>query len=106
MLETMSTVFCVGSKPPSQRVRVAIRWPRVRVPLWPLARLWGFAVPVYSVHDLGQNRGEICTPPLKSRVGKCHVFAFAQLLNFILDLAGGGGGGLLFQFVLSKIVAG
>ena len=38
MLEMISTVFCVGSKPHSKRVRLAIRWPRVCVPLWPLAR--------------------------------------------------------------------
>ena len=38
MLKMMSTVFCVGSKPPSHRVRVAIQWPQVCVPLCSLAR--------------------------------------------------------------------
>ena len=52
--------------------------------------------------DLGQNRCKIYTPfspSPKSRMGKWHVLAFPQLHPWF-----GGDGGLLFHFILSKIV--
>ena len=64
-------------------------------------------VPLLHASNLGQNRWKICTsppppPPPKIKDGKWPVLAF----GFILDLGGekGGDGGLLFYFILSKIV--
>ena len=76
---------------------------------------WGFDVPFYSVQDinknvqdcnLGQNRWEIYTPPpppIPPNEG-WENGAFWLLRAFILEsLIGGGDGGLLFHFILSKI---
>ena len=66
-------------------------------------------VPLLHASNLGQNRWKICTSPSPAppqiKDGKWPVLAF----GFILDLGGGGGGGredrgLLFYFILSKIV--
>ena len=55
-------------------------------------------------YNLGQNKWKTQTPPPpKPRMGKWH----GSSRGFILDLVGwgGGDGGLLFHFILSKIVA-
>ena len=45
--------------------------------------------------------GYLYHPPPKSRMGKWHILAFARLHPCF-----GGDGGLLFYFILSKIVGG
>ena len=72
---------------------------------------WGLVVLFYSVQDcnLGQNKWKIQNrppPPLppKSKMGKWRIFALRVALSFIWG-GGAGNGGLLFHFILSKIVA-
>ena len=52
-------------------------------------------------YNHGQNKWKTFTPPLlpKSKMGKWRVLAFARLHPWF----GGGDGGLLFHFILSKI---
>ena len=61
--------------------------------------------PAWS-YNLGQNKWKNKTPPPpspKSRMGKWRVLSPSR--GFILDLErGGGDGGLLFNFIFSKIV--
>ena len=45
--------------------------------------------------------GYLYHPPPKSRMGKWHILAFVRLHPSF-----GGDGGLLFHFILSKIVGG
>ena len=62
---------------------------------------WGFAVPFYFVQDcnLGQNKWKTLTPPPNQRWEDGAFLPFARLHPWF-----GGDGGLLFHFILSKIV--
>ena len=69
---------------------------------------WGLVVPLCYVQDcnLGQNKWKIQNKtsvpiPLKSSMEKWLIFALLEGLSLI----GGGDGGLLLHFILSKIVS-
>ena len=55
-------------------------------------------------YNLEQNRWESCTPPPLPQNQGCENGAFWLLRGFIMGAWFGGHGGLLFHFILSKIV--